>query len=426
MENNKITLSDEERCKELFEYEMTEVVMQLRGEFAKISGKDMNVDVDSIEVGKPDINSEMPEISVEPLKVSADLGSLHKFEPAKLPEITTQQITAGKAAAYIKKIKPVEMNACEAGKISVNCPEVRKAAVPELTSVHIEKIKNVNYSTPNAKVSVTAADIKVGSMNVKLRENKPFKAVSMPEVKAEPSMPKIPSAACRAEIGQKNAELKKFAFPEVSFSPVNGEKLSNTGSVSIERVSCNAEMLRGLHKFAVNAPETVSVGKISAAVPQTSSAKVGYKAASAEPAKITASVPHIGSAPAYTAENISVAKMEACVPGLAQMKIGTELAAEVSPINVGYPSVVRITPREFNYRGVKKETEFNVNVPEVKIGELPSVSVGAFAIKAEVPEIKPVVFRNEAAPAKEKAEVQAPELPDINAMVSSFMESFSI
>ena len=36
MDNNYSPLSDVERDKELFEYEMTQVILQLKGEFAKV------------------------------------------------------------------------------------------------------------------------------------------------------------------------------------------------------------------------------------------------------------------------------------------------------------------------------------------------------------------------------------------------------
>ena len=44
MESNVNALSDAERNKELFEYEMTEVVLQLKGEFAKVSRKDLGLE----------------------------------------------------------------------------------------------------------------------------------------------------------------------------------------------------------------------------------------------------------------------------------------------------------------------------------------------------------------------------------------------
>ncbi len=43
MENKQIALSDVERNKELFEYEMTQEILQQMGEFAKNSGKDIKL-----------------------------------------------------------------------------------------------------------------------------------------------------------------------------------------------------------------------------------------------------------------------------------------------------------------------------------------------------------------------------------------------
>lgn len=46
MEQETERLSDVERNKELFEYEMTEVILQLKGEFAKLSGKDLHLEAE--------------------------------------------------------------------------------------------------------------------------------------------------------------------------------------------------------------------------------------------------------------------------------------------------------------------------------------------------------------------------------------------
>ncbi|MBE6843096.1 MAG: hypothetical protein E7510_09760 [Ruminococcus sp.] len=129
MENKQITLSDVERNKELFEYEMTEVILQLRGEFAKISGKDMKLGNIQMKVPDININAELPSVNTVSLEVQT-------------PVAVSSQAVA---------IPPVTIE-----KPDVNCP-----TVPAVNLISIDEIilDQIQLDCPTAIESFDTGDI---------------------------------------------------------------------------------------------------------------------------------------------------------------------------------------------------------------------------------------------------------------------------
>lgn len=79
-------LSDVERNKELFEYEMTEVILQLKGEFAKLSGKDLHLEAEQFALKPLNLPAAMPEVTIDPVQIAVD--SVPVFETlSAMPEI---------------------------------------------------------------------------------------------------------------------------------------------------------------------------------------------------------------------------------------------------------------------------------------------------------------------------------------------------
>ena len=79
MENIDKTLTDVERNKELFEYEMTQVILQLKGEFASLNSSDLNIDPSSFEVKKPELNFESKSVELDARNITVEsVGDLRK------------------------------------------------------------------------------------------------------------------------------------------------------------------------------------------------------------------------------------------------------------------------------------------------------------------------------------------------------------
>ncbi len=126
MENKNITLSDVERNRELFEYEMTEVILQLRGEFAKICGKDMKLKDAQMEVPNVKISAELPIVDTA-------------FGGVQVPVVANGNVTAIPTVTFEKS--------------NVNRPTVPAACVSVPKKVILEQIQ-LDCPTASAHVNV--------------------------------------------------------------------------------------------------------------------------------------------------------------------------------------------------------------------------------------------------------------------------------
>lgn len=81
MENRETVVSDIERNKEVFEYEMTEVLLKLRGEFAAIRGEELAGENIGASAGKVDVDYNAPELAVSsPDNISTELPKLTEYK----------------------------------------------------------------------------------------------------------------------------------------------------------------------------------------------------------------------------------------------------------------------------------------------------------------------------------------------------------
>ena len=114
MENIDKTLTDVERNKELFEYEMTQVILQLKGEFASLDSSDLNIDPSSFEVKKPELNFESKSVELDARNITVEsVGDLRKDGY----EISAPSVTIGQIAVpEYKKTEPAETAAIDVKK----------------------------------------------------------------------------------------------------------------------------------------------------------------------------------------------------------------------------------------------------------------------------------------------------------------------
>ncbi|MBP3250215.1 MAG: hypothetical protein J6M48_07685 [Ruminococcus sp.] len=124
--NNNVALSDAERNKELFEYEMTEVLLQLKGEFAKFSGKDL--------------------IAAEIQQIRPYSGGSVTRKTAEINDVSVRGITAVKIAEvktdskkidvpqsiYVSPVKNIAVNV-EKAKIDHDCPAIKTVEISPVT-----------------------------------------------------------------------------------------------------------------------------------------------------------------------------------------------------------------------------------------------------------------------------------------------------
>jgi len=187
MDNKYPTLSDVERNKELFEYEMTQVILQLKGEFAKVSGKDLGLEDTDLSAPKMSLHSDIPDIKLnysvnvssdEPTKLqtyknkSISLETQIKNSP-KIPTVSAYLSKTVKMNSFqsdspvIPSISPIIIDDVIIPKqnIDVKCDEL-SLTLPNEREITIETIdkcifKEARISLPTAKKNVDINDIDI-------------------------------------------------------------------------------------------------------------------------------------------------------------------------------------------------------------------------------------------------------------------------
>lgn len=140
MENKQIALSDVERNKELFEYEMTEVILQLKGEFAKVSGKDMKLDNSQLSVPSVNIGTVLPSVKLDPISMETQAAVTISGEKLAIPPVAIE-------------------------KTSIDCPTVPAVSATSIENVALEKTQ-LDCSVVNAQVTINDAPVSIELPNV--------------------------------------------------------------------------------------------------------------------------------------------------------------------------------------------------------------------------------------------------------------------
>lgn len=167
MDNKQIALSDVERYKELFEYEMTDVILQLKGEFAKISGKDLTLDYAKMSAPSINLDVDIPSVKLEPIALEIQEINGINCESTIIPNIAIDKTNVScptVAAMNIKELENVQID-----KSSLDCPAVNINTSIELKDVSIKKttIKPINT---NITIPHVCEDSKVDIKNMALSE----------------------------------------------------------------------------------------------------------------------------------------------------------------------------------------------------------------------------------------------------------------
>ena len=233
--NNNVALSDAERNKELFEYEMTEVLLQLKGEFAKFSGKDLKLETTRFAAPEINIQDNIPDIVVEQIKIDTpDIGADLSRKPFVLPDVD---------------IRKTDINYREA---------------PDVSAVVFDKVKISSHKTDHLN-AVRPQSITIEPVGVR-----------MPEINAE-----VPLIGKADDISDVTVQIKTVDIPETEVS------MHDLGEVSVRKISVDIPETKvsmhdlgevSVRKISVDIPETevsmhdfgeVSVRKISVDIPET-------------------------------------------------------------------------------------------------------------------------------------------------------------
>ena len=430
--NNNVALSDAERNKELFEYEMTEVLLQLKGEFAKFSGKDLKLETTRFAAPEINIQDNIPDIVVEQIKIDTpDIGADLSRKPFVLPDVD---------------IRKTDINYREA---------------PDVSAVVFDKVKISSHKTDHLN-AVRPQSITIEPVGVR-----------MPEINAE-----VPLIGKADDISDVTVQIKTVDIPETEVSmhdlgevsvrkisvdiPETKVSMHDLGEVSVRKISVDIpETEVSMHDFgevsvrkiSVDIPETevsmhdlgeVSVRKISVDIPDTV-INIGYRSAeiSVSRSAEAVSVPNIPQNADIPAVNVSIdadiptVKLHSAVyyaPVTIKMKENDLIAAEIQQIRpYSGGSVTRKTAEinDVSVRGITTVKIAEVKTDSKKIDVPQSISVSPVKnidVKKKKKKIDhdcPAIKTVEISPVTIRMtdRIAVPEKPDFSGEIQSILES---
>lgn len=231
--DKQIQNMDINRSKELFEYEMTQVLIELQGEFDAISGKDLNFAGSAAD----ELNTNIPSVSIPAVEMEENKTQIP--ETAKMPEIG------------IPEAEKVSMD--------INAPEASKLAAPEIPQVEISMKKTDLPEIPGIRSAAeTAAAMTVSGDNKKISISADITDMSetirktfagKKEITAEAAKINVPAAG---KICIKKAETISVEAPEVN---VPSAKIPETGAFSVEIASPAPAAIPEVRKMTAIFPE---------------------------------------------------------------------------------------------------------------------------------------------------------------------------
>lgn len=180
MENQGIENMDIERNKELFEYEMTQVLIQLKGEFAAISGKDVNFAGSAAEENIVEFSPiSIPEVELDKNNITAP--ETVKISAVEIPEIKAESINL--SAPETEKFAVKDIPQVNIGKSTAELPEIPAIRAAEDTAAAVTVSGNIE----KIKINTVSADIKEGLENNLFRKTEDIKISG-----SEALIPEIP------------------------------------------------------------------------------------------------------------------------------------------------------------------------------------------------------------------------------------------
>lgn len=289
-EEKELTLSDVEKNKELFEYEMTEVILQLKGEFAKISGKDMNCDVTDVSVEKPDIKMEVPDIAVKPVSIdTAGIIGADKF--AALGSIPAPAIEKGSIntpeipdiSAAVSERTAVTVAPFEIDGLNVKTPLVTgieaagfkpESEAIDVPDIRIEVNKETAVSVEKTDVSVPGSisvpnmdsfDIKVDRISIDVPDTTVPGKKDIPEAAVERVSVNVPDINVPGADKIPAASVDKF---DVHIGDISAPAQVKMTDVKLDQMNIDYPQVGGINANAEIKPVTVSKTHIDTEIPE--------------------------------------------------------------------------------------------------------------------------------------------------------------
>lgn len=392
-------LSDVERNKELFEYEMTEVILQLKGEFAKLSGKDLHLEAEQFAVKPLNLPAAMPEIAMHDSKIDCpDVSALNPIviQPIAmhLPELDYPSVP--------------DISTCHPFEISMEMPEIscdtpQKMTMLKMTDVKIAPtaIPAVSYDLKNLSVKIPDITMQQVAIpfdfpSISIPKEQPVVALEKPTLDIPQTtiqFPKLEEIAIE-KVSVEVPSVKKFALPSaapvVNLQPAAIDLPEETipQFPTNFKVTAHPEPMEKMAIPQMTMPEQVHVALQlpEMTIPEISTCNISLQPISIQKSEI--SVPEVHT---NTFEHLNQ-----CLRSAAQAD------SSLQPLSIPYDEIsvpkITIHPPEKIESSVKK-TDFHIDYPTMH-----SIS------------IPPVTLSN-------PEHIAVPESPDFQTAIQGIMES---
>ena len=416
-------LSDVERNKELFEYEMTEVILQLKGEFAKLSGKDLHLEAEQFALKPLNLPAAMPEVTIDPVQIAVD--SVPVFETlSAMPEITMHDSKMD--YPDVSALNPIAIQ-----PIAMHLSELDYPSVPDISTCHPFEISmempEISYDTPQKMTMLKMPDVKITptavpavsydlkNLSVKIPDITmqqvaiPF---DFPSISIPKEQPVVALEKPTLDIPQTTIQLPKLeeiAIEKVSVEVPSVKKFAQLSAAPVVELQPAAIDLPGetIPQFQTNFKVTAHPEPMEKmAIPQMPMPEQVHVALQLPEMKI----PEISTCN-ISLQPISIQKSEISVPEIhtntfehlnERLKSAAQTDISLQPLSIPYDEIsvpkITIHPPEKIESPVKK-TDFHIDYPTMH-----SIS------------IPPVTLSN-------LEHIAVPESPDFQTAIQGIMES---
>lgn len=411
MEKNNIALSDTERNKELFEYEMTEVILKLKGEFAKVSGKDLQLDESQFEIPPINIHSDIPNVDIKPISItSVGVGTTVSGGAFVIPEVVVENseidcpavptpVIAMPSEVRIEQPVPDcktvdKIKAYSVKEAEIILPYV-SAVVPSVSIKDIPKITVSAIETQSVDTAVKFFQTEITANIEAIRFDIPDVAVDISKMSSEIGISFLPV----------NVDVDVPAI-SVNYSPTSIEvKLDSVSDVSVPRVTKFTAHEVSLPNENIQTPKIPKIRKYNCRsiaildretklfyLPQIkttmfSSINIGPVSSEADNENIQ--VPKIPKIKKYDGRSIVISNWETKLSDLPKIKAALFSPTTVGPISsevdvVQVPDMSALPDEEVTVKVEKPKIDFEY--PTAKAVKIPAVSLKT-AENLEIPVI---------------------------------------
>lgn len=287
---------------------MTEVILQLKGEFAKVSGKDMHFDDAQFTAQKPVCNADLPKVSVEPVSVaeiktdidlSAAVSAMQKtaavtvdVEVPAVPQMKAPELSQIEVKPFDTELKTVKITPCEIPAVQITLPVVDTVPTtlrkPEpIAAVKLEPISVAQIDTAirlsefSCNTKLQPISVEVPDTTLRLHEPKPVTTAF-----TNPDVPEVPGVDTYQPTAVQLSEAPEISVPgrisAVSIPPVEPPaseapeirpvKVAPYTPTALSPVVSEPEKVAVPHIGAVT-PHSVTPDPIQVNVPQTKAVK---------------------------------------------------------------------------------------------------------------------------------------------------------